>query len=281
MKALVLTGGGSKSSFQAGVLKGLLAKNPDLRYDMFAGVSAGALNVYVLSSEEELPVAIQKLETTWRGIRGSHDIYNHYLLPRLLFPGIMFLLGLSITPLLLTYSLLGLLALLLSGISAWYLVNNLFTISHVYSAAPFEKFVAEFKADIKRPILVGAVNYKTRKIELSSNPDANWIVASGSLPVAFPRKLIGDTYYVDGGLRDIAPIEAVIERGATEIDIIFTDPLIDPESKDNPNLYDQLLLLLEVLSSEVTIGDLKSCEKGGVNIRVIQPSKIIMKSLLD
>jgi predicted acylesterase/phospholipase RssA len=234
-----------------------------------------------LSSEEELPVAIQKLETTWRGIRGSQDIYKHYLLPRLLFPGIMFLLGLSITPLLLTYSLLGLLTLLLSGVSAWHLVNNLFTISHVYSAAPFEKFVTAFKADIKRPILVGAVNYKTRKIELSSNPDADWIVASGSLPVAFPRKLIGNTYYVDGGLRDIAPIEAVIERGATEIDIIFTDPLVDPESKDNPNLYDQLLLLLEVLSSEVTMGDLKSCEKDGVKIRIIQPNKVIMKSLLD
>lgn len=42
--ALVLTGGGARAAYQAGVVRGLGRCFPDLRFPIIHGISAGAIN---------------------------------------------------------------------------------------------------------------------------------------------------------------------------------------------------------------------------------------------
>jgi len=48
--ALVLSGGGARSAYQAGVLAGLAERVPELATDIYTGVSAGAINVAFLAA---------------------------------------------------------------------------------------------------------------------------------------------------------------------------------------------------------------------------------------
>ena len=51
-KALALSGGGSKGSYEAGVLYGLVNNDPDktkYAYDVVTGVSAGSINTVAVS----------------------------------------------------------------------------------------------------------------------------------------------------------------------------------------------------------------------------------------
>jgi predicted acylesterase/phospholipase RssA len=51
-KALAMSGGGSKGSYEAGVLYGLVTNDPDktnYAYDVVTGVSAGSINTVAVS----------------------------------------------------------------------------------------------------------------------------------------------------------------------------------------------------------------------------------------
>src|ERR1700712_3074587 len=48
--ALVLTGGGARGAYQAGVLRGLARHFPGLSFPILAGVSAGAINASFLAA---------------------------------------------------------------------------------------------------------------------------------------------------------------------------------------------------------------------------------------
>ena len=74
--ALVLSGGGFKGAFQIGALDylreaGLI--NPNLHFDVIAGISAGALNGSFIATQQ-----YDALKTIWRRIEeeGSHIIYT-------------------------------------------------------------------------------------------------------------------------------------------------------------------------------------------------------------
>src|SRR5260221_9112726 len=79
LKALVLCGGGVKTACQIGVLKSLLEIDENLDYDIYTGISAGALNASVLASGK-LKDTLPKLEKIWlEDIRGNHSIWTHHL----------------------------------------------------------------------------------------------------------------------------------------------------------------------------------------------------------
>src|SRR3954471_13742620 len=78
MRALILGAGGSRGAHQLGVLRHLLdAEKSD--YDIYCGVSVGAINSILLATgplEETLP----QLEKIWlEDIKGDFSIYTHHL----------------------------------------------------------------------------------------------------------------------------------------------------------------------------------------------------------
>jgi NTE family protein len=50
------------------------------------------------------------------------------------------------------------------------------------------------------------------------------ILASASIPVVMPPVPIGNSWFLDGGIREYAPIEVTIDAGATEIYCIILSP---------------------------------------------------------
>lgn len=66
-KGLVLSGGGGKGAYQAGMMKALLEMGVEV--DMISGASIGALNGAVLASAPDLPTGVARLEELWLQIR--------------------------------------------------------------------------------------------------------------------------------------------------------------------------------------------------------------------
>lgn len=58
-RALVLSGGGSRGAFQVGVL----SKIKDIKFDFVSGISAGAINAYMVAQDK-----IDELETLWKSL---------------------------------------------------------------------------------------------------------------------------------------------------------------------------------------------------------------------
>ena len=50
--ALVMTGGGARAAYQAGLLAGLCRRMPDLAFPILTGVSAGAINAAFLAQAQ-------------------------------------------------------------------------------------------------------------------------------------------------------------------------------------------------------------------------------------
>lgn len=69
MISVVLSGGGAKGAFQAGVLKAL--HDQGVRPDLIVGTSVGALNAAGLSH-----LGIDGVLDTWRSIRGIKDVFR-------------------------------------------------------------------------------------------------------------------------------------------------------------------------------------------------------------
>ena len=69
--AFVLTGGGARAAYQAGVLRGLAARFPALRPGILTGVSAGGLNAAFLAGHAARPLAdaADALVGIWQGLR--------------------------------------------------------------------------------------------------------------------------------------------------------------------------------------------------------------------
>ena len=82
--ALVLTGGGARAAYQAGVMRGLAQHFPTVRPGILTGVSAGALNAAFLATLAGQPIrdAAEALVRVWQDLRAEHV----YRLDR---PGVM------------------------------------------------------------------------------------------------------------------------------------------------------------------------------------------------
>lgn len=78
--ALVLTGGGARSAYHAGVLSALIKllnqHGHRLKFNIYSGISGGAINaIFLAARAENLPKAIRALKNNWSRI-SVEDILN-------------------------------------------------------------------------------------------------------------------------------------------------------------------------------------------------------------
>ena len=78
-KALVLSGGGTKGSFELGAIDYLI-NDRQMNFEVLAGVSTGTLNAVMLthrSGYEGLKASFQGLKTIWfNEVRSNKDVYK-------------------------------------------------------------------------------------------------------------------------------------------------------------------------------------------------------------
>ncbi len=190
MKALVLSGGGSKGSYQIGVWKALRELN--IKYDIITGTSVGALNGVIMVQNE-----YRKAVNIWKKINlkvlfgedaiestDNFEIYKMYSKHFIKYGGMDVrdlekLIERSINP-------------------------------RKFYSSRINYGLTTYNLTTKKPTEI-------EKKDIERNLLADYLMASASCFPAFKKKDIEGEKHIDGGYHDNLPINMAIHMGATEI----------------------------------------------------------------
>lgn len=213
VRALVLSGGGGRGAYEAGVAKACAER--DFHFDWIVGTSIGALNAALVGQGD-----LDMLETMWRKIRTS-DVYK---LPD---PGHL------------RRVIFGQQLGLLNTDPLEKLLRNSICIDKLKAGKTKVGFVTTDLCGLGTRVITGD--------EIETQEDLiDVLMASSAIPLLFPpRRLHGEGCWMDGGLVRNTPIQAAISLGATEIYAV----LVEPNSVDTcPTSMMQLVSrLLEIV----------------------------------
>ena len=225
MKALVLSGGGSKGAFQLGAIKRLMLVENN-SYDIFCGTSVGALNASFLSqyTDKERLDGLSQLLDVWTTLKQS-DVYSSWPI-----------LGMAIG----------------------------FFKKGLYNASALRKFIRKHvSVDLLRSgkkLRVATVNLNTGGLRVFTEADNNildGIYASAAYPVMFEPFEIEGEWYTDGGLRDLSPLKQAIDAGATEIHIVNCEgEYLGEQSINSARSLDILTRSASIMTNEILLNDL-------------------------
>lgn len=208
MRALVISGGGSKGAFAGGVAQFLL-ENKKYKYDLFLGTSTGSLLIPHLALGN-----IDKI----------HRIYTNISMDKIFDINPFFVKnknGISIVT-----------------INHFSVIRQFFRGKRTFGESKkLQKYIqsqfslSEFNQlkDLKTDIVVTVTNLSKNEAEYKSINDytyaefCDWIwISSNFIPFMSLVTINGDEYG-DGGFSSLVPIREAINRGATVIDVIILE----------------------------------------------------------
>jgi NTE family protein len=257
-KILVLAGGSVKGAFQAGVMRAMMERGyqPDAVY----GVSAGSLNAAYFVNQLGLQ-AITGEPISF--IQASQDLWDFWetriTSPESLSkPFNIFQLGLSalrkkFKGLVDTQPLRNLLAEVLS-------IRNL-------HASPIDLKIGAVN------IIDGTMYY----VDTSEEHFLDYLMASSAVPILMPMvKINGETRrsFLDGGLRDVAPIKKAVEDGASHIVCISCHmESIEGGHFDSGDLLALVDRVMDIAVNEILNADIKEVmiSSTAIDIQSIRP----------
>ena len=190
MKALVLSGGGSKGSYQIGVWKAL--KKLNIKFDIVTGTSVGALNGALVTQK-----SYRKAIHLWKKLNlkllfGENAIDSK------------------------------------DDLDVMKMYGNNFIKHGGMEVKELEDLIEKeinYKKFLKSKINYGLVTFnltnkkpiQITKKEIPENLIGDYLMASASCYPAFKKKEIEGKKYIDGGIFDNLPINLAIDMGAEEI----------------------------------------------------------------
>lgn len=263
MRALVLSGGGSKGAYQAGALKHILGEL-EVAYDVFCGVSVGAINCAFLSmfpyqQEKESGIAMAEL---W-SILDNSRIYKRW------FP--------------------------FGGMHAVWR-KSFFDSSPMHQLIRSEIDLERIR-DSGKKVSVGTVSLSSGKYTIfdqNSNYFVDAVIASASFPgMLAPVSFLGQLWS-DGGVKELSPIKKAVELGADVIDVIITSPQTRIRRFiENPTTVDILKRTIDLSTDKIMANDIEKVEmynklavagltdKKFVKINILRPDYNLIEDLLD
>jgi NTE family protein len=226
-RALVLSGGGSKGAYQIGVLRHLIM---DLgrQYDIFCGVSVGALNCSFLSmfTKKEERQGFERLLQFWLTTNNS-KIWKRW------FP--------------------------FGKLHALWLKSLFNSQPLIDTVHQYVNLDAIRKSG--RQVSVGAVSLTTGQYRSFTQDDDSFVdgvLASSAFPSGLKPIFIDGELYTDGGVKHVTPLKEAINLGATEVDMILCAPTMSTAPYDNHSAALKLALrTVDLMSDEITDADLK------------------------
>lgn len=242
-KALVLSGGGAKGAFAVGALKYLMVEL-GVHFDLAIGTSTGALIAPLVATQD-----LADLIHFYENVKQDNILIDRADLFAFLFSDAL---------------------------------ND---------SKPVERLIHRFFGDEARyqrllqsstEIFVTVVNMQTGEIGYGNprqDPKTIFlkkILASASVPVMMPPVKIGKDQYIDGGVKEIAPLSKVIDEGATHILSILLSPDAqnrEPLQKELKSLMEILKRTVELLTEEILDNDLKVANQYSEAIRPIEQIK--------
>lgn len=279
LRALVLSGGGAKGAYEAGVITSLWKTQP---FDIIVGTSIGAINA-ALSAQHN----VAALEGLWASVAARKLVQP---LPTVAHMQ-AFLQAFSdwqSLPPIAKASHIPRLTLLWTQVGS---KTALFSLLGVFDEAPIEallKQVVDFDA-LSSTLIVTSTNITTRTAtvfyafagDASPNLSAfqehagvvtapisqlNYVdvlQASAAIPGAFSPVLMnlgtpGPELFVDGGVANNSPISLAIAAGADEVTVIFLEPSSQPGASRPPrNLVDVAYACYDVMQQKILEDDFK------------------------
>jgi NTE family protein len=263
MRGLVISGGGSKNAFSAGCIKYLLGELKT-KYDIYAGVSSGAINVSFLAQfphgqEKEASAELCRL---WSELNTS-KVYK-------------------------SWAFFGALS------AIWR--------QSFYDSTPLQKLIHSVISLDKiratgKTVTAGVINLNSGKYHVIDQTNDNFIdyvIASSSFPVALSPMQIDGSLWSDGGLKTLSPINTAIELGCDEIDLIITSP--EKRVKlwiEHPSILDILKRTVDISTDKILSNDIEKVlmynqlaqagftDKKYVKLNIIRPDHNLIEDLLD
>ncbi|MBO9665185.1 MAG: patatin-like phospholipase family protein [Bdellovibrio sp.] len=222
---LVLSGGGARAAYQAGVLVAIADICKELRinnpFDIYTGVSAGAINASILATHADgFDDSSRHLHSLWSQVK-SEDVFISNALS-LAVGGMHWLADLS-----------------LGGMTkppGKSLLNTSPLRDLILKHCDFENIQKKIDNGVIRGFGVSALDFHTsstvtfiqgieevpvwervRRQGQKAKITVDHIMASAAIPVLFPPIAVGDHYYGDGSIRNYSPCGPAIYMGAERI----------------------------------------------------------------
>ncbi len=263
MRALVLSGGGSKGAYQVGALKHILGEQ-GVSYDAFCGVSVGAINCAALAmfSDGEEKLSISTLADMWSTL-DTPKIYKRW------FP-----------------------------FGRWHALWN----RSFYDSSPMHQLLRK-TLDLQKirtsgkKVSVGTVSLSSGKYTIFDHTSEYFIeavIASASFPgMLTPVKFLGQLW-TDGGVKEISPIKKAVELGADVIDVIITSPHTRVKRFiEEPTTVEILKRSIDLSTDKIMANDIEKIEMHNrlalagledrkyVKINILRPDYNLIEDLLD
>jgi predicted patatin/cPLA2 family phospholipase len=259
MKALVISGGGSKGAFAGGVAQHLI-QDLGIQYDIMVGTSTGSLLVPLLAAGD-----IDNVKSAYTKVT-QKDIYN--ICPFIFKKKKDGTIKSSINH-------LNVIKMFMKRKKTFGEHENLRkTIERFF---PYENYLKVKNSPMK--VIATVSNLSLKKIEYKYLKDysykdfCDWMWISSSF-VPFMSLVEKNGYeYADGGFGNYIPIEEAIAQGATEIHVIVLNPRNRTyKSVKTRNAFDIMMqsmqfMLQQIAYDDILIGHLQSIYNDHINVK--------------
>ena len=241
---LVLTGGGARAAYQAGVLKALrdLLRPGKIPFPILCGTSAGAINAACLAAQaDDFTRAVGSLLEFWENMRCDH-VYRtdpwHVLRS-----GARWLAAL----------------MLVSRANPVSLLDNAPLRRLLGQCVDFPRIQAHIDSGALYALCVTASGYtsghsvsffqgasgldgwaRNQRIGAAVTLKAEYLLASAALPFLFPAVKLHREYFGDGSMRQIAPVSPALHLGADRVLVVGTGRQGGGEMRTRSNVYPSL-----------------------------------------
>jgi NTE family protein len=219
--AIVLSGGGARGAYQAGILKYIGEKFPHAHFDILVGSSSGAINVAGLASfRGKLSLAGIEVAKLWESLRITQVFrVDAFSLLKMAFRWTADLIFGGIYGRPIGNSLVDTkpLRTLLDSIMKPDQIHQALVNSELKSIAMTATEVFTGSA----VTFVQSRSYqpwkRARRRSENAILSADHVMASAAIPLLFPSQLVGPRQYVDGCIRSTAPLGPAARLGARKI----------------------------------------------------------------
>lgn len=316
--ALVLSGGGARGAYEAGIVSQLYAQGE--RFDVICGTSIGAINGALIAQRPDA----QTLRSVWSTIAQVGVIKE---IPPVQ-AGQKVLADLATARTDGTLRRVGDLLHALDDSRGLFPISQFFALTGGLDPGPVMAFLkANLNfAQLQLPYIFAATNlthgasqvfYKfpdgwpgtaafvanePDAIAVNAESYAEAVRASGAIPIAFPPVAVpalpsgqAGSQYVDGGVANNTPIGQAVNAGATHVTVIFMDPAADgPDHYPSGNLVQVAAACYAVMSQTILELDFKLAmrtnkvaaagdapEKRVIQLREIRPKTALPLTILD
>ncbi len=226
---VVLSGGGARGAYQAGVLKGVceIAHRLKLKFpfSIFSGISVGAINSALFASyAEDTQHACSKLIEVWEGLNTGKVIRTSTLE-----------LGKAAYRIILELTS----GKMIKHKRARALLDNAPLLDLIEKEIDFSRIKKNIEEGHLKSLAVTAVNYtdgknyiffqtaqkvkpwvRERRVVKETAISKDHIMASSAIPLYFPPQKIGNHYFADGNIRNSTPLSPPIRLGAEKLLVI-------------------------------------------------------------